>query len=394
MSQNKATEFRPLAGIRVVEASHVVMGPACGMFLAGLGAEVVKVEPPGGEPTRRLEGMGGSFFASFNRGKKSVSLDLGTESGRLALGKLLARADVLVENFSGATAERMGVGGPNLRARHPHLIVAACKGFLSGPYADRTAADEVVQMMTGLAYMTGPTGRPLRAGASITDILGGLFGALGVVAALRERDRGETGREIRVGLFESGLFTVAQHMMAYALGGKESPPMPEREFSWPVYDVFDTSDGRQVFVGAITEGQWTGLCQALGMDNLISDPDLQDRNGRMSARDRTIPEFQRVISGYGARQLSELLNAHGVSCATVHRPAEMFSDPQAGVHLCLSRLPDGRQVRGPGMPLEIDGAPLGAPMDLPAAGADTESVLRALGLAPDEIRAASGTCRQ
>ncbi len=390
MSQHKATAFQPLAGIRVVEVSHVVMGPACGMFLAGLGAEVIKVEPPGGEPTRRLEGMGGSFFASFNRGKKSIELDLGTGAGRLALEKLLAHADVLVENFSGATAERMGIGGAALHGRHPQLIVAACKGFLSGPYADRTAADEVVQMMTGLAYMTGPTGRPLRAGASITDILGGLFGALGVVAALRERDREGTGREIRVGLFETGLFTVAQHMMAYALGGKEAPPMPEREFTWPVYDVFDTSDGRQVFVGAITDGQWMGLCEALGMDNLISDPELRNRDGRMAARSRTIPEFRRAISRYGASQLSGILNAHGVSCATIHRPAEMYSDPQAKAHLPISQLPDGRQIRGPGMPLEIDGSPLGAPMDLAAPGADTESVLGTLGLGPEEIRSASG----
>ena len=375
----------------MIEASHVVMGPACGMFLAGLGAEVIKVEPPGGEPTRRLEGMGGSFFASFNRGKKSVTLDLGAGAGRAALERLLADADVLVENFSGATAERMGMGGPALRERHPHLIVAACKGFLSGPYAERTAADEVVQMMTGLAYMTGPSGRPLRAGSSITDILGGLFGALGVVAALRERESGGGGREIRVGLFETGLLAVAQHMMAYALTGKEAPPMPEREFTWPVYDVFQTADGRQAFVGAITDGQWRGLCKALGLEDLLSDPGLQSRADRMDARERTIPRFQQAILRCNAVDLARMLTSHGVSCAPVARPAEMYSDPHALGKLATSRLPDGRTVRGPGMPIEIDGAPLMGPMDLPAAGADTGAVLGPLGLSPEEICAASGS---
>ena len=364
------------------------------MFLAGLGAEVVKVEPPGGEPTRRLEGMGGSFFASFNRGKKSIELDLASEAGRAALERLLARADVLVENFSGATADRMGIGGPALRGRHPHLVIAACKGFLSGPYSERTAADEVVQMMTGLAYMTGPSGRPLRAGASITDILGGLFGALGAVAALREREESGRGREIRVGLFETGLFTVAQHMMAYALQGKEAPPMPEREFTWPVYDVFRTADGRQAFVGAITDRQWRGLCEALGLQALLADPGLQTRAGRMSARDRTIPEFRRAARRFTASELAGMLAAHGVSCAPVARPAEMYSDPHASGKLSATLLPDGRTIRGPGMPLEIDGAPLDAPMDLPAPGADSDAVLGALGLGPEEIRAASGHQRQ
>ena len=369
------------------------MGPACGMFLAGLGAEVIKLEPPGGEPTRRLEGMGGSFFASFNRGKKSVTLDLGGTAGRAALERLLTDADVLVENFSGATAERMGMGGPALRERHPHLIVAACKGFLRGPYADRTAADEVVQMMTGLAYMTGPKGRPLRAGASITDILGGLFGALGVVAALRERESGGKGREIRIGLFETGLLAVAQHMMAFALTGKEAPPMPEREFTWPVYDVFQTAEGRQAFVGAITDGQWRGLCKALGLEDLLSDPCLQSRADRMDARERTIPRFRQAILRYNAVDLARMLTSHGVSCAPVARPAEMYSDPHALGKLAASRLPDGRTVRGPGMPIEIDGAPLTEPMDLPAAGADTEDVLGSLGLAPEEICAATGSGR-
>ena len=389
--------FLPLAGLRVVEASHVVMGPACGLFLAALGAEVIKVEPPGGDPTRRLEGMGGSFFTTFNRGKKSVRLDLARPAGRAALSRLLASADVLVENFSAATAARMGIGGPALRRRHPHLVVAACKGFLRGPYQDRTAADEVVQMMTGLAYMTGPSGRPLRAGASITDILGGLFAALGVVAALRERDASGAresppppGRDLRIGLFETGLVTVAQHMLAHALGGREAPPMPERDFSWPVYDVFATADGRQLFIGAITDRQWHALCAELDLDVLRHDPGLQSRPDRIRGRDRTLPRFRAAVARERAAELSERLAACGVSCAVVSRPAEMYSDPHASGKLAESRLPDGRVVRGPGLPLEVDGRPLAAGMDLPAPGADSAAVLAALGLDAAEIREAAG----
>ncbi len=385
-----APEFRPLDGIRVVEASHIVMGPACGMFLAGLGAEVIKVEPPGGEPTRRLQGMGGSFFAAFNRGKRSVELDLGADAGREALRRLLAGADVLVENFSGATAERMGLAGDRLRERHPHLIVAACKGFLSGPYRDRTAADEVIQMMTGLAYMTGPSGRPLRSGASIVDILGGLFGALGVVAALRERDASGVGREVRTGLFETGLLSVAQHMMTFALEGREAPPMPERKFSWPVYDVFETADDRQVFVGAITDGQWNSLCAALGLDSLLADPDLQSRAARIRARPRTVPVIRDAVRQRPAPELADSLTAAGALCAIVARPGELYADPHASGQLRPSRLPDGREIRGPGMPIEIDGAPLRGPMDVAAPGADTRAVLAALGLDGAGIRRASG----
>src|SRR5690554_6580813 len=247
--------FAPLAGVRVIEMSHMIMGPSCGMFLGFLGAEVIKVEPPEGDKTRDLTGMGRPFFPLFNRGKKSVQLDLKTAAGRAALDRLLATADVFVENFRDQALARMGADPNDLQARFPRLILASHKGFLSGPYENRTALDEVVQMMTGLAYMTGPTGRPLRVGSSANDIMGGLFGALAVVAALRERDSTGQGRSVRIGLFENCLLLVAQHMVQFELEGRNPPPMPERDFSWPVYDIFDTSDGQQVFVGAVSENQ-------------------------------------------------------------------------------------------------------------------------------------------
>ena len=289
--------FRPLDGIRVVEMSHMIMGPSCGMFLGFLGAEIIKVEPPEGDKTRKLGGMGRPMFPLFNRGKKSVQLDLKTEAGRAALDRLLATADVFVENFRDSSLSKMGADLERLRAAYPNLIIASHKGFLQGPYQDRTALDEVVQMMTGLAYMTGPSGRPLRVGSSANDIMGGLFGAFSVLAALLERKETGRGRDLRIGLFENCLLLVAQHMVQFELEGRNPPPMPERDFSWPVYDIFDTADGRQMFVGAVTEGQWAALCDLLGLDALKADPRLQTRPDQIEARSWTIPIVAEAIAG-------------------------------------------------------------------------------------------------
>jgi crotonobetainyl-CoA:carnitine CoA-transferase CaiB-like acyl-CoA transferase len=236
------------------------------MFLSFLGAEVIKVEPPEGDKTRQLSGMGRGFFPTFNRGKKSVQLDLKTTAGIEALNRLLATADVFVENFRDTSLANMGLDPGSLREKYPRLIVASCKGFLHGPYENRTAMDEVVQMMTGMAHMTGPSGRPLRIGSSANDIMGGLFGALSVLGALLERDKTDAGHSIRIGLFENCLLLVAQHMVQFDIEGTEAPPMPERVFSWPVYDIFKTREERQIFVGSVTEGQWDKLCPILQLD--------------------------------------------------------------------------------------------------------------------------------
>jgi len=384
--------FRPLDGIRVVEMSHMIMGPSCGMFLAFLGAEVIKVEPPAGDKTRQLEGMGRPFFPLFNRGKRSVQLDLGARAGREALMKLLASADVFVENFRDSSLGRMGVGPEQLRERFPRLVVAAHKGFLHGPYQDRTAMDEVVQMMTGLAYMTGPSGRPLRVGSSANDIMAGLFGALSVTAALLERGADGAGRHLRIGLFENCLLLVAQHMLQYELEGRNPPPMPEREFSWPVYDIFDTRDSRQVFVGAVTEGQWTALCRLLELQALLDDPRLQKRMDQIDARDWTIPIIAEAIAARDSGALLRAFEDLGIPFSPIARPGDMYQDPHVmrPGGLATSRMPDGETFRAPSLPFEVDGAMPAGGGDVPAAGQDTDEVLGALGLDRREIRAARG----
>lgn len=387
------TDIRPLAGLRVVEMTHMIMGPSCGMFLGMLGAEVIKVEPPEGDKTRALTGMGRGFYPTFNRGKKSITLDLKSDAGRDALHRLLETADVFVENFRDQSLAGMGFAPEVLRARYPRLIVSSLKGFLKGPYENRTAMDEVVQMMTGMAYMTGPTGRPLRIGSSANDIMGGLFGAFAVLAALLERGKDGKGHVLRTGLFENCLFLVAQHMVQFDIEGREAPPMPEREFSWPVYDIFETSDGRQIFIGAVTEGQWVTLCNILGLESLRDDPGLQKRMDQIEARDRTIPIVAEAVR---ARAFDELLQAFepaGIPFSPIHRPAEMYDDPhvnRAG-GLFTSTLPEGTTYRAPAMPFEIDDKPLcGDGLDIAAIGADTRAVLSAAGLSDEDIARASG----
>lgn len=385
-------EFKPLDGIRVVELSHMIMGPSCGMFLGFLGAEVIKVEPPEGDKTRNLTGMGVPFFPLFNRGKKSVQLDLKSAAGRAALDKLLESADVLVENFRDAALAKVGADPETLQRRFPRLIVASHKGFLSGPYGERTALDEVVQMMTGLAYMTGPTGRPLRVGSSANDVMAGLFGAASVVCAIMERRETGKGRNLRIGLFENCLLLVAQHMVQFELEGVSPPPMPERDFSWPVYDIFATADGKQLFVGAVTEGQWATLCDILGLGDLKADPRLQTRMDCISARSWTIPLVGEAIAARSAADLMAAFEPVGIPFAPIAKPSDMFQDPHVmrPGGLATSRLPDGRQFRAPAMPVEVDGEMMRGGGDLAAIGQDTEIVLGALGLDADAIAAARG----
>jgi crotonobetainyl-CoA:carnitine CoA-transferase CaiB-like acyl-CoA transferase len=336
--------------------------------------------------------MGRPMFPLFNRGKKSVQLDLKSEIGRSALDRLLSTADVFVENFRDASLSKMGADPEELHRRYPRLILASHKGFLRGPYQDRTALDEVVQMMSGLAYMTGPSGRPLRVGSSVNDIMGGLFGAFAVLAALLERAHTNKGRNLRIGLFENCLLLVAQHMVQFELEGKCPPPMPEREFSWPVYDTFDTADGRQVFVGAVTEGQWAALCRLLGLNELLSDPKLQTRPDQIAARDWTVPIVARAIAARGSTELLQAFETLGIPYAPIAKPSDLYQDPHVmrPGGLATSRLPDGTTFRAPSLPFGVDGVMLQGGGDLPAVGQDTTAILRNLGLDDATIGQARG----
>lgn len=372
------TQTLPLEGIRVVEMSHMVMGPSTGMFLGFLGAEVIKVEPPHGDKTRNLTGMGAGFFPTFNRGKKSVTLDVKNEADLAKLHQLIATADVFVENFRDETLAKMNLAPDQLRAAYPSLIVASCKGFLNGPYEHRAAMDEVVQMMTGMAYMTGPTGRPLRIGSSANDIMGGLFTAYGVLASLLVRAQTKQGTAVRSGLFENCLLLVAQHMVQFDIEGTESPPMPERVFSWPVYDLFPTQDGRQIFVGAATDGQWEKLCKGLGLEHLLDDPGLQDRPAQIEAREWTLPQIAEKVAARPFAEMVKIMEDNDLLFAPVSRPKEMYDDPHVNRPggLFTSQYADKKEFRAPGLPVQMNGEPVvSKSVDIPSVGQHNAEIL-------------------
>ena len=367
----------PLEGVRVVEMTHMVMGPTCGMILAQLGAEVIKVEPPQGDKTRSLGGMGTSFFPLFNRGKRSVVLDFTKAEDREVMHRLLETADVFLENFRDGQLERQGLGTAELRKKYPHLIVAGHKGFLSGPYEHRPALDEVVQMMSGLAAMTGTREKPQRVGSSANDIMGGMFGAIAILAALyQKRGGGTAGADIRIGLFENCLFLVAQHMVEFEMTGNRPRSMPEREHAWPIYDIFETAGGERIFIGVVTEGHWQSFCREFGLQEFLDDPTLRTTTDRIMARSKIIPRAAEVIKGWNAAELSAKLDGLNICFSPINRPEDLFSDPHVlrPGGLVNNINADGHAFRVPALPVEWNGANLGEGLAVPVLGADTEAV--------------------
>ncbi len=384
----------PLAGIRVVEFTHMVMGPTCGMVLADLGADVIKVEPVAGDSTRRLLGSGAGFFPLFNRNKKSIALDLQTAQGKEVALKLCATADVVGENFKPGTMTKLGLDYASLGKLNERLIYVSHKGFLPGPYDHRTALDEVVQMMGGLAYMTGRPGDPLRAGSSVNDIMGGMFGAIGAMAALMQRAVTGRGQEVQSALYENNVFLVAQHMMQFAATGVPAAPMPGRISAWAVYDVFTVKDGEQIFLAAVSDSQWAAFCAAFGYADLKADLRLATNNDRVRARDWLIPILRERFAVYSAAELSAIFEKNALPFAPITRPEELFDDPhlnQTG-GLAPLTMPDGSQTKVPLLPLTLDGERPGIRLQPPRLGEHSTQLLGELGYSDAEIvaMAASG----
>jgi crotonobetainyl-CoA:carnitine CoA-transferase CaiB-like acyl-CoA transferase len=381
---------QPLAGIKVVEFSHMVMGPSCGLILGDLGADVVKVEPvPDGDNTRRLAGSGAGFFAAMNRNKRSVVLDLKSAEGMDFARKLIREADVVLENFRPGALDGMGLGYETLKADNARLIYCSLKGFLAGPYENRTALDEVVQMMGGLAYMTGPPGRPLRAGASVNDIMGGMFGVIGILAALNERHVTGRGQHITSGLFENNMFLVSQHMLQYAVTGKPANPMPERLAAWAVYDVFDTSDSSQVFIGVVSDSQWRTFCDAFDLLDLVDAPGLGSNRERVLQRDQFLPRLRQLFAGRTKADILAECERIGLPFAPITKPHELFDDPHLnhpGAMVSVT-LEDGRTTPVPALPLSMGGERLGLRRDLPKPGEHGAAVARELGIDEETIAA-------
>ena len=379
----------PLHGIRVVEFTHMVMGPTCGMVLADLGAELIKIESLAGDNTRRLLGAGAGFFPLFNRNKKSIALDLHTPGGLEVALRLVAGADIVSENFRAGTMARLGLDYATLSKRDERLIYVSHKGFLPGPYDHRTALDEVVQMMGGLAYMTGREGDPLRAGSSVNDIMGGMFGAIGAMAALAQRAVTGRGQEVQSALYENNVFLVAQHMMQFAVTGEPAAPMPSRISAWAVYDVFTVKDGGQVFLAVVSDTQWATFCRVFGFDAFQADPRLVTNNDRVRARDWLMPLLRSRLSAFSAAELSTAFEENGLPFAPITRPEELFDDPHllATGGLAPMQLPDGRSTRVPLMPITLQGERPGVRSNPPLLGEHTDALLADAGYSPAQVEA-------
>jgi len=371
----------PLSGLRIVEFSHMVMGPACGMILADLGAEVIKVEPPGGDRTRSLPGLGQGFFRTFNRNKKSVVIDLNSAAGLASARELIGASDVMLENFRPGMMARFGLDYATLARDFPRLIYVSHKGFLPGPYEQRTALDEVVQMMGGLAYMTGPEGRPLRAGTSVNDIMGGMFGAIGVLASLRERDRTGLGQEIQSALFENCAFLCAQHVQQFLMSGEPPPPMPARISAWSVYDVFTLAGGAQLFIAATSDRQFLSLCGVIDRPDLATDPALASNAQRVSRRPQLLETLSATLAQKDKAELMAQLEAAGLPYAPITRPDELVDDPhlRASGGLATMQTENGDTTQVVLLPLLLGGRRPGVRMPLPKLGEHTEEVLSRLG---------------
>jgi crotonobetainyl-CoA:carnitine CoA-transferase CaiB-like acyl-CoA transferase len=385
------TAPQPLQGLRVVEFTHMVMGPTCGMVLADMGAEVIKIEPTDGDRTRRLLGAGSGFFPMFNRNKKSIGIDLHQSEGAEVARRLCNTADVVAENFKPGTMEKYGLDYASLSQTNPRLIYVSHKGFLPGPYDHRTALDEVVQMMGGLAYMTGRPGDPLRAGTSVNDIMGGLFGAIGALGALIQRGITGRGMEVQSALYENNVFLMGQHMLQYAMTGRHPQPMPARDNPWAVYDVFTVKDGEQIFLAAVSDAQWFTFCDALGFSDLKAEPTLATNNQRVEQRPRLLATLRERLAQRSAAELAATMEKAGLPFAPIRRPEDLLEDEHllATGGLADVTLPDGdkagQAVKTTLFPITMDGSRLGVRLQPPKIGEHSRELLAAAGYSSAQI---------
>ena len=381
------SENLPLTGVRILEFGHTVMGPSCSMVLADLGADVIKIEPPEGDRTRANVGFGSALFPVFNRNKRSLSIDIKSDAGKAVIHKIIVGADALIENFAYGTMDRLGLGYEALSAKYPRLIYCGLKGFLSGPYEKRAALDEIVQFMGGLAYMTGPSGMPLRAGTSVVDIMGGMFGALGIMAALREREHTGRGQLVQSSLFESTAFLVAQHMGQEALTGKAPPPMPEKASSWAVYDPFQTADGKTVFVGITSDNHWRAFCTGFGVEELLDDPALKSNPQRAQQRAKIMPIVTAKFAAESFESLVAKLEKLKLPFGPLAKPGDLFDDKQLNHdgRMLDVLLPTGKRAKLPGLPLEMGGRKTRVRQQPPTMGEHTRAVLAEAGYTDVQI---------
>ena len=378
---------KPLTGIKVIEMTHMVMGPAVGAILGDLGAEVIKIEPISGDKTRVLKQSGSGYFLTYNRNKRSLAMDIKKEEGKKIIRSLIRKSDVFIENFRPGAMDKLGFSYEEFSKLNPELIYCSAKGFLKGPYEHRTALDEVAQMMGGLAYMTGPPGRPLRAGSSVIDIMGGMFGAIAILAALQERQASKKGQKVTSALYENVVYLMGQHMAQTATTGSPPPPMSVRVAAWAVYDIFDTKDGEQIFIGVVSDTQWKLFCESFGLDDYTNDESMDLNKGRVEQRNVIIPRLQELFVTFTKNDLMKKLDSTGLPFAPISKPEDLFDD----VHLNESgglldiEIPTGGKTKLPAMPINMDDRRFDVHTPVPRVGEHSIQILEELGMDEDEI---------
>jgi crotonobetainyl-CoA:carnitine CoA-transferase CaiB-like acyl-CoA transferase len=391
----------PLTGVRVLELTHIVAGPSGGALFADLGADVIKVEEPRvGDQSRAMPNQGSTFYA-LNRNKRSLALDLKTAAGKEVFARLVRTADVVLDNYAPGVIERLGIGYQWGAGLNPGIVYCSVKGFLPGPYGDRPLLDELAQMMGAMAYMTGPAGQPLRAGASIIDIGAATYGVLATLAALYDRQRTGRGQRIQSGLFETTVFLSAQHVAQAGVTGQTPVPMPARgmgsRLGWGVYQLFTTKDERQVFIAITSNAHWQRFCQEFGLDDLGADPELDSNAKRAANRARTIPRIQALAAELEAAELVARLERAQVPYAPLNTPFDLLDDPQlnSGGKLFEVETAAGQPIKVPATPVSSNAFSLGLRHQPPALGQQSAELLRELGYSQAEIEAlaASGTIR-
>ncbi len=390
MPQTAHSPTLPLADLRVLEFTQNVMGPSGGLVLADLGADVIKIEPaPGGDVTRGLGGFASGFFSFLNRNKRSLAIDLKTESGRKLVHRLAAKADIVLENYAVGTMDRLGVGYEALEAINPRLIYCALKGYLSGPYENRAALDEVAQFQAGLAYMTGPLGRPLRAGASVIDIMGGTFAAVAILAALRERDKTGKGQLVKSALFESTVYVMGTHMAGSAYNGETNVlPMPERRGGWGVYQIFTSADGHELFIAATSDQLWLRFCEIFERPDLAADRRLAKNADRVRAKEWLVPAVAETLGKLSRAEIEERCEKAGIPFAPIGKVDDLFVDPHLNKGgLVATTLSNGVKTKLPKLPIELDGERPALRLDPPQVGEHSRAILAEAGLSAPEIDA-------
>ena len=383
----------PLAGLRVLELGHIVAGPTASLILADLGADVIKIEhPDGGDQARRMPGAGSGYYF-FNRNKRSVAIDLKSPQGKTLFLTLARTADVCLDNYAPGALDRLGLGYDVLTRDNPRLVCMAIKGFLPGPYENRPSLDELAQMMGGLAFMTGPPGRPLRAGASIIDIGAATYGVIGILAALVRR--GETGRGERLtsGLYETTVFWVGQWMARAVATGQPSRPMAEIgqsvRMGWGIFHLFATADDEQVFIGVTSNPHWERFCAAFGLPHLHADERLGTNEKRVNAQEWMLPLIREAVARYTSADLQQRLDCAGVPYAPLRRPDQLLDDPHLIESGQLLPVPmeDGRIGNLPKLPFASSAYDFTVRLPPPKLGEHTREVLAQAGLTESEIAA-------